>query len=133
MKTEHQYADILRAIADGETEFEQSVGTVWYPLSISNALISIAAASGNTANAYRIKPKTININGYEVPEPMRIAPAASTTYWRTALFNTNWASRYEWANDDMDNRWLKLGICHLNKEAAELHHKALLSFTEVKE
>ena len=82
-------------------------------------------------NDYRRKPKTININGFEVPEPFRGRLELTQKYWviavssRCALFNS-------WCASDLERYWMAAGLIHLTKEAAELHRKALLSFTEVK-
>ena len=80
---------------------------------------------------FRRKPKTININGFEVPEPFRGRLELKQKYWviavssRCALFNS-------WCASDLERYWMAAGLIHLTKEAAELHRKALLSFTEVK-
>jgi len=80
---------------------------------------------------YRRKPRTIHINGFEVPEPFRGRLELKQKYWviavssRCALFNS-------WCASDLERYWMAAGLIHLTKEAAELHRKALLSFTEVK-
>jgi hypothetical protein len=76
---------------------------------------------------FRRKTKTININGFEVPEPMRVKPEKGSKYYLTEV--DMGARDIEWDDDATDNRWLKSGICHATAEAAELHRKALLSFT----
>lgn len=80
---------------------------------------------------YRRKPAVplfILINGFEVPEPMRVAPAMGTLYWIVHL-----AAPYDshWDGLVSGTRILNSGRCHLTKEAAELHTTALLSFTKV--
>lgn len=81
---------------------------------------------------YRRKPKTININGFDVPEPYRGSLEPFEKYWviavssRCAIFNS-------WCGSELEQYWLKAGLIHLTKEATELHRRALLSFTEVKE
>ena len=92
----------------------------WEPM---NSRTSIA----NLDYAFRRKPKTININGFEVPEPMRVKPEKGSKYYLTEV--DMGARDIEWDDDETDNRWLKSGICHATAEAAELHRKALLSFT----
>jgi hypothetical protein len=81
-------------------------------------------------NILSIKPKTININGFEVPEPVREKLDNGDRYWVSGA-----ASSFEtaWADDDRDNNYLNLGLIHLTKEAAELHREALLSFTKKKD
>ena len=76
---------------------------------------------------YRRKPHTININGFEVPEPCIKSPELCTSLWKTTM-SGRW--HFLWANTTHQKEWLRLGIVHLTKEAAELHAKALLSFTQ---
>jgi len=80
---------------------------------------------------YRRKPKTININGFEVPEPMREAPARGSSYFHADLTSGSHVSWW-WSGDDVDYMRLEAGMVHATPEAAELHSRALRSFTEVK-
>lgn len=79
---------------------------------------------------YRQIPKTININGHEVPEPMRDRPEIGSRYYFVSA-RIDCSDTQTWTNDDTDNLRLQLGLCHLTKEAAIAHAKALFSFTEV--
>ena len=76
---------------------------------------------------YRRKPKTILINGYEVPEPHRTPLKDGEVYWALTLFSR--ATSLRWKDDDFDNSYLENGFIHLTKEAAEKHFNALKSFT----
>lgn len=78
---------------------------------------------------YRRKPRTISINGHEVPEPLRVEPELRSTYWLTGLLGPVAVS---WDGGDSDQDRLQRGILHATREAAEAHARALLSFTEVK-
>lgn len=80
---------------------------------------------------YRRKPKPININGYEVPEPVREPLECDQEYWTVEFIGADLSDAYTWEGDDIDKRYLKRGVIHLTKEAAVLHAKALLSFTEI--
>lgn len=84
-------------------------------------------------NKYRRKPKTININGIEVPEPVRKELEIDEIYYFPDVREDGMVDWYSWDNDITDRRLLKAGMIHLTKEAAEIHAKALLSLTEVKE
>lgn len=80
-------------------------------------------------NAYRIKPeepKTIKVNGFDVPEPMREAPADDTKYYVPCVGARNWFDSYMWDGDDFDVRFLQRGVVHSTKEAAVAHAKAML-------
>ena len=76
---------------------------------------------------WEIKPKVININGYEVPEPVREPLADETIYWLVDICSS--PVSYRWSRHEADYRCLEAGLIHLTKEAAELHRTALLSFT----
>ena len=80
--------------------------------------------------SYRRKPRTININGHEVPEPVREPLKRFRQYYTVDTWNDKIVDEYSWTNDEADQRLLKRGIIHLTREAAEAHAKALLSFTE---
>lgn len=78
---------------------------------------------------YRIKPKTILINGFEVPKPARELKHGQAYYspvlgytGLTVLDGFNSGSK-------SDKHRLENGLCHLTEEAAIAHAKALLSFT----
>ena len=120
----HPQAEILRAVADGE-EIEAFCGEEWYGVMPKTVLRYIY--DGNIP--LRIKPKTININGIEVPEPMREEPEFNTEYWVADPVAAGGAVDFIWQNMAADERWLSLGICHLTQEAAAIHANALLSFT----
>ncbi len=80
---------------------------------------------------YRRKPRTININGFDVLEPVREPLEYGQEYYiPTIAADLRVASLFTWYDNDHDFRWLEKGIVHLTKEAAELHAKALLSFTQ---
>ena len=81
---------------------------------------------------YHRKPKTININGFEVPEPMRVRPAVGDNYFYPHLLSGG-VRTYPWVGDEIDQRAFKSGQCHLTKEAAESHLEALLSFTALED
>lgn len=80
---------------------------------------------------YRRKPRTININGFDVPEPVREPLEIDEVYYTFNLSTSNIAGDTVWDGRSFDLLNLKRGLIHLTKEAAELHAKALLSFTEV--
>lgn len=77
---------------------------------------------------YRLKPRFIDINGHQVPEPVREPLEDDQEYWITDIRYA--PSVFNWENNDADYRWLERGIIHLTKEAAESHSSALLSFTQ---
>ena len=75
---------------------------------------------------YRIKPRTITVNGFEVPEPMRGNPKKGSTYYVPSPSDCCMFFTVEWCNDDDDNYWLSIGLCHATQESAIAHAKAML-------
>lgn len=85
-----------------------------------------------TETSYRRKPRTITINGREVPEPMREAPDIGKEYYIAATGNEDMFVVGPWEGDRYDCMRLSRGLCHSTKEVAIAHAEALLSFTEEK-
>jgi hypothetical protein len=123
--------DVLQALLDGETIqrtrrngaevlewFLDSNGYIVYP--------STAEVVPYYIRGIRIKPKTININGYEVPEPLREEPKHGTLVWGATW--SNMCTLY--TNEYRD--FLSNGFLHLTEEAATTHRMALASFTTLK-
>ncbi|EMO7834961.1 hypothetical protein AB2842_000859 [Morganella morganii] len=81
-----------------------------------------------THREYRLKPNFIDINGHQVPEPVREPLQAGRQYWVADV--TKWDDEWYWNDDNRYNLWLKRGLIHLTKEAADIHIAALLSFTQ---
>lgn len=80
---------------------------------------------------YRRKPRTIQIGEFDVPEPLREAPAIGATAWYVTLNDIKtFEPLVHYANDSFFQRALERGLLHATREAAELHAKALLSFTQ---
>ena len=84
--------------------------------------------------SYRRKPKTININGFEVPEPLRSLDGIWCVYYVVLGSSTPDLSGRVYFFSQEDIPWiasyLDKGLVHATREAAELHAKALLSFTQ---
>jgi len=78
---------------------------------------------------YRRKKQTININGYEVPEPERVRLKIGAEYF-ALMASSGDIEKHKWEGDGLDIKWLNQGFVHLTSDAAKLHLKALLSFTD---
>jgi hypothetical protein len=122
----HPYAEILVSIANGEVVQFRSHADGWGDIDIEDVLVEIAHARF-TPCRYRVKPRTININGIEVPEPVREPLEEGTRYWTCGA---GVVVAYTWVSDASDKGLLANGWIHLTKEAAETHHRALISFTK---
>ena len=80
-------------------------------------------------NKYRVKPeepKTIKVNGFDVPEPMREAPADYTQYFSADTNELDYYYENSWVATPLETRWLLRGLLHSTKEAAVAHAKAML-------
>jgi hypothetical protein len=128
-KQEHAYAQVLRWIADGDdVEVRYGDGT-WDLVGSNDALSQLVRNSHRSPDDFRLKPRTIKIGDFGVPEPMRVAPQISVFYWVADPDNNDLAFETTWDGDPRDRQRLARGICHTTREAAETHAKALLSFT----
>ncbi len=76
---------------------------------------------------YRRKPRTITVNGIEVPEPIREEPKVGEKYFLVNLASPTLVNYYSWSHHRDDNEWLNKGLVHLTEEAAIAHAKALLA------
>ncbi len=79
------------------------------------------------ANYYRRKPRTITVNGIEVPKPMRIKPKKGAVYFIPHQYEEELYMEFDWDDDRNDNLWLERGLCHATAEAAIAHAKAMIA------
>lgn len=80
-------------------------------------------------NAYRIKPeepKTIKVNGFDVPEPMRELIPVGTPFYLADATVSKYYSEFYWTAAESDTTWLARGLLHDTVEAAVAHAKAML-------
>ena len=85
----------------------------------------------NPEYKYRLKPKTININGFEVPEPLRVAPKFEVKYYYPNLCMDR-VYGTEWQDTELDNDRFNNGIIYAEKENCWIYLNAILSFTKIK-
>ena len=113
---------IVQAAANGAViEFKQD--GVWYEKTHNDLCYD---------DEYRIRPSTIRIGEYDVPEPLREMPARGTTYYVVDTVTPQSPQKYTWVGDTSDTGWFNLGILHSTSDAAVLHAEALLSLTKVR-
>lgn len=126
----HKHAAIIKAYA----ERAQVSETPWDIIQVKSydgtEWIDVCANPNFASGEYRIKPRTININGFEVPEPALDPLERGKKFFKIDLERDELCDEYIWHGDHFDNHWLSLGVVHLTREAAQLHAKALLSFTK---
>lgn len=111
---------IVQAAANGETIEYVSTAGGWWPKEHANISKGVK---------YRIKPHTIRIGEYDVPEPCREPLEKGDLYWVAALNKDSPLHEYTWDDDRIDTVWLLRGIIHRTQEAADIHSKALISLT----
>lgn len=128
---QHPYAHVLRAIADGETIQSVNNRVDWVSRDPATVLEEISDREYGPEH-YRVKPRTITINGHEVPEPLREAPPKGMLYFLPAVISPHGdnATKQVWTGVGACPRWLQQGLVHLTAEAAQAHAEALLSFTK---
>lgn len=81
---------------------------------------------------FRIAPRTILVNGVEVPAGEKEAPSKGATYYVPDQAEESLAYGFSWGDDDMDCRFLERGLVYLDKESAIARAKAMLITQEVK-
>lgn len=127
---QHPYAEILRAIADGK-KIQTKLEGEWIDRSYPMALQDISLNRVDQ-NSIRIKPKTIRIGEYDVPEPLRVAPKYAETYYLSDETEIDMFRSIAWNDDEYDKRQLRNGLAHATKDAAIAHSKAKISLTAQK-
>lgn len=103
----------------------------WYS-DITERWVDLIGAPSWVHDRYRKAPEFILINGINVPKPLEELPEDDETdVWLVDITYTALVSRLD-ARYILAGRshLIKSGLCHLTKEAAETHAKALLSFTK---
>ncbi|AHK11825.1 hypothetical protein S349_35 [Shewanella sp. phage 3/49] len=75
---------------------------------------------------YSIKPKMMLVNGFEVPEPMRVKPDRHKIYYTPHILAPTLFSQETWFENNSHKTLFCKGICHSTKEAAIAHAKAML-------
>lgn len=121
---EHKHAALLRAVADGE-KVEVLLGNYWFEGDKNELLRQIG--ENVIRQNWRIKPKMLNINGKEFPEPLREASVGALVYWPNIEIGC--VSQSMFSNEYLYKRLLKNGFLHDTPEAAQAHLDAILSVT----
>ena len=121
MTKAHKHKDLIIAWANGETV--QVWGGDRY------GWLDVLEPSFNCDTEFRVKPEIILINGIEVPAPVTDKLELHQSYHTPSLVNFSFYNQKTWSNSVIDGNNLRRGIVHLSKEAAKVHAKALLSFT----
>lgn len=81
---------------------------------------------------FRLKPRTILVNGVEVPAPEKEAPADGAEYFVPQFLDIDAYEALYWKQDELDARLLERGLVYLDKESAMERAKAMIITQEVK-
>ena len=132
----HHYADkqpAYAAVRDWYAELAPIIAAA-----AEGKVVQYLAADGNWYTSqgafshpieYRVKPeepKTIKVNGFDVPEPMREPVAVCTPFYLADATVSKYYSEFYWTAAESDTSWLARGLLHTTAEAAVAHAKAML-------
>lgn len=111
---------IVEAAANGAViEFKQA--GVWYERTHNDLCY---------AYEYRVKPKTIRIGEYDVPEPLRDRPINGESVYLVCT-DRAFPLKLQWFTNEYTLYLLDSGLLHRELAGAALHLEALLSHTKV--
>lgn len=122
---------ILQALIDGK-DIEFLGPRDWCKASVGATLTVLANwwEYGNDTTKLRIKPKTIQIGEFTVPEPLRTVPTG--VCWLIDPTSTPYIYSTEWQNTQCEREWLANGMIQATKEGAEQQLAAIFSLTKEK-
>lgn len=124
----HKHAELMKQYAEDAMETDKpwerweylvtSLGDGWITLCSHPAWCH--------DHKYRRKPRTIRIGEYDVPEPVREVEDGAEVWlvYPAEPYQERANNRSVWFA-----QVLKAGLVHLDRESAELHYKAITSFT----
>lgn len=84
----------------------------------------------NPNHTLKKKPKTINVNGYTCPEPIRVKPEHQREYWYFDSWLEDGVSYTRWSDASIDNLNFNNGMCFHTEEDAQQWFKAFTSFSK---
>lgn len=132
MKTEHKYAHLLRAMASGEViqakrDDEEDQPQAWRDLDPYTGSMECLFLQVEDRYEFRLKPRTITVNGREVQAGETVAPACGTIVFISDPAQDDFYTAVRWGTESCFARWLERGLVQLTKEAAIAHAKAMLN------
>ena len=132
----HVHAALIQQFAKDALEYDDP-GQFW-EFSVDegenwNGFNHCRNPSFNNSFLYRRKQETININGHNVPKPLRVDEIEYNVYYYMPFF-VNETKKYLCLCSPFSSMkyYAKKGLLHKTEEAAIAHAEALLSFTEQK-
>ncbi|WP_162817280.1 hypothetical protein [Morganella morganii] len=106
----------------------------WRNFLVKDGSVWITFSSGDFAfspnREYRLKPRYIDINGHQVPEPVREPLEIGAWFFMPSVDCIEMVSKVKWREDEYCDFYLRSGVVHTTEDAAIRHAVALLSFTQ---
>lgn len=121
--TNDQIKEVKMAWARGEVVQYKNEGGLWSDWGYDNELVLVLPST-----EWRVRPRTIMINGHEVPKPLHTITDGQSYFYPAlgiGILNDHYSQGCA-----VTLQRLRDGILHSSIENAELHAKALLSFTD---
>lgn len=129
------FKEALIAHLQGQKVQCMGIEGTWKPLmeKIGEGLIRyVDTQSYMSGCSFRLAPRTIMVNGVEVPAPESVAPPKGATYYiPTTDTDELWSERWNQAVK-VTTRHIERGLVYLDKESAIARAKAMLITQEVK-
>jgi hypothetical protein len=126
--------EMCKLIADGtdpaSIEWTWGNQRTWYVLSDE----FMGRSPFTTENSiFRLKQKTITVNGFVIPAPVDKVPEKDEEYFYPVLHYSSFYDDCTWYRDGYDMQIFNRGLAHSTKENASMHAKALLGIDPYKE
>lgn len=124
-----KFKEALIAHLQGEKVDAMGVEGVWrgFIEVVGDARLTHFDAPSFCANvSFRLAPRTIFVNGVEVPAPEKVAPEYGASYYIADPSERDFFCEATSTNHGLDLIWLERGLVYLNKEDAISRAKAML-------
>ena len=107
--------DALIALANGKTvEVKRIHDNEWKPAQ----LFGVSVFTDSETTSFRLKPRTITINGIEVPAPFE--PKDGDKYYHISIQTSIGYGWYEWESSDYDARASIFGAWRTEEEIKQV-------------
>lgn len=77
-------------------------------------------------HTFRLAPRSICVNGVEVPAPESVAPNEGAVYCVPVPSLDGFCHKAKWANDQTDLLWLERGLVYIDSASCIARAKAML-------